>query len=449
MSNKVTTESFIQHAIEKHGDKFDYSLSEYVSAKIKIKIICKKHGLFETTSGTHLHKTGGCIKCQHEKLSESNRSNTEEFIKRSKEVHGDQYDYSKTIYKRKSEKVLIICREHGEFYQRPDVHYNGAGCLLCGRKRHSDNIRFNTEDFIRISNKKHNNFYDYSKVEYNDSREDVLIICPVHGEFKQRASHHMSGSGCLQCNWDAVGERFAIGSEEFLKRANQIHNNKYQYDLSTYQSLAFKMKIICSEHGIFEQQCAAHLRGNGCPTCSMINNAEKQMISIEEFLEKSKEIHNDKYDYSLIIKREIYSDKAHIICPIHGEFKQRFTAHIHGSGCPKCKTSKGELKILKELERLNIDYDYQYVFDDCLSTKNKPLIFDFYLPDLNMCIEYDGKQHYKPIKHFGGEKAFKRRQEYDRIKNEYCRVNNIQLLRIRYDEFNEIENILNKYLRMS
>lgn len=152
------------------------------------------------------------------------------------------------------------------------------------------------------------------------------------------------------------------------------------------------------------------------------------------FIEKAIKIHGSKYIYSKV--NYIHSQtKVCIICPNHGEFWQIPKSHLHGSGCPKCKTSKGELLVEKILEKHNIEYINQKTFDDC---KDKILLrFDKYIPSYNLCIEYDGLHHFQPVI-FGkmskneSYKNFKETQKRDKIKNNYCKNQNIPILRIKY-----------------
>ena len=159
----------------------------------------------------------------------------------------------------------------------------------------------------------------------------------------------------------------------------------------------------------------------------------RRKLTISEFIEKAKLKHGEKYKYDY--SKSVYINartKVDIICPKHGLFNQICNNHLKGMGCPVCKSSKGELKIIKFLEENNINYISQYTFDDC-RFKNK-LSFDFYLPDYNMCVEYNGEQHYQIIKGWGGEKNYELRKIRDKIKKEYCELNNIPFYIIKYDE---------------
>ncbi|MFA5586885.1 MAG: hypothetical protein WDA02_10280 [Saccharofermentanales bacterium] len=166
-------------------------------------------------------------------------------------------------------------------------------------------------------------------------------------------------------------------------------------------------------------------------------------LTKEIFIEISKILHCDKYDYSLVDYKNMYTI-IKIICPIHGIFKKSTVKHLNGSGCNKCKQTKGEKQVRLFLENNNINYELEKKFKKCKNIL--PLSFDFYLPLHNTCIEYDGIQHFKPIKIFGGETELKKTKLRDQIKTDYCKNNNIKLIRIKYNE--DINKILLKKLKI-
>ena len=226
-----------------------------------------------------------------------------------------------------------------------------------------------------------------------------------------------------------------IATKRFIQKIKTIHGLKYDYSLTHYKNSRTKIKIICKHHGVFEQTPNNHLKGQGCPLCVIDKHTHNKSIVIN----KANKIHNNKYDYSLVNYINSHT-KITIICPEHGAFLQRPSDHIQGKGCPKCCSSKGEFTIEKYLKEHNIQFENQKTFPDC---KNKRVLpFDFYLPNQNILIEYDGQQHYKSIKYFGGDKSLKQTQCNDNIKTEYCQENNIKLIRIPYTEFDNIESIL-------
>ena len=285
--------------------------------------------------------------------------------------------------------------------------------------------------FKEKAEKIHKNNYDYSLVHYLHSQNKVTIICPTHGNFEQRPNNHLKGEGCKKCCFDKQRKKINV----FIEKATMIHNNNYDYSLVEYKNIDTKVKIICPVHGEFVQTPANHLKGSGCLKCSSIN----RRVGNDDFISKAKKIHNDKYDYSLVDYKTSHV-KVKINCSKHGEFKQTPHSHLKGQGCPICNESKGELKIRELLNDKQILFVTQKRFKDCKNIKELP--FDFYLSDYNICIEFNGIQHYKPIEAFGGDKAFKEQQKNDKIKRKYCEKNNILLLIIKYNE--NVNNILVK-----
>tara|TARA_R110000822_G_scaffold272580_1_gene395088 strand:- start:384 stop:1121 length:738 start_codon:yes stop_codon:yes gene_type:complete len=241
-----------------------------------------------------------------------------------------------------------------------------------------------------------------------------------------------------------------LTTELFIKRANKKHNSFYNYSLIEYQHANTKVKIICPKHGEFEQQPNNHLYGQGCIKCMGDRVSKSRKCNTEEFILKSKEIHGNRYDYSLVEYKK-GKDKVIIICDTHGEFLQTPFAHSSKSmkqGCPFCKISKGEDEIEKFLIKNKIEYVREKRFGDCINPKtNKELPFDFYLPTHNLIIEYHGEQHYKEVPFF--EKAgggFEGRKYRDTIKEKFALAKEMSYLVISYRHYKEINIILNKQL---
>ncbi len=285
--------------------------------------------------------------------------------------------------------------------------------------------KLSTSDFIEKCNKIHNNEYDYSLVDYKNNRIKINIICKTHREFEQLPAAHMRGQGCPKCN------KGAIKISEVKSRIFQTHGDNYEYNFYNYKGIGEEISIKCEIHGWFKQAAISHISGSGCPKCG-----GRQKLTIKEFIEKSNLKHENKYDYSLVEYKNNKS-KIEIICSNHGIFKQSPNSHLAGQGCPSCKLSKGELQIEKILTENKLEFIRQHKFDDC---KNKrPLPFDFYLPNKNVCIEFNGRQHYEPVTAFGGECTFKETLKNDGIKKKYCKENMINLITIKYTD-----NVLDK-----
>lgn len=292
--------------------------------------------------------------------------------------------------------------------------------------------KLENNEFISRANIVHNYKYDYSLVEYKGMESNVTIICREHGVFQQTPFSHLQGCGCLPCSKE---DKLSTNTA-FVEKAMLAHDNKYNYSLVEYKNSKTKIKIICEKHGIFEQTPAAHLT-NGCPNCCLDN----KKLSINKFITDSSTLHNYKYDYSLV-NYKTTKDGIKIICPEHGIFEQKLENHRSGKGCPICRESKGERQVASLLKTNNIVFEKQKTFFGC---KNKRLLpFDFYLPEHNICIEYDGIQHFISQKIFGGENNLKYIQNNDMIKTKFCEDNNIKLLRIKYNtKINIVEVLVN------
>jgi len=275
---KVTTENFIQRAKLKHGDKYDYSLTDYVNQKTKVKIICPEHGVFEQLYGNHL-AGNGCPKCANYSRIVMN---TNLLIERARKAHGDKYDYSLVKYIGNKNKVKIICPEHGVFKQAPYHHMNGHGCPKCT----VGNKGFDTDKFIERARNVHGDKYDYSLVKYKHNLTKVKIICPEHGVFEQTPRIHVNcKANCPKCANITVSKKIKYTQDYYIKLCNEKHNNRYDYSLVKYMGIKNKIKIICPEHGIFVQNAGHHANGSNCPKCAIHDS--KAHSYIKEFLSKN------------------------------------------------------------------------------------------------------------------------------------------------------------------
>ena len=236
--------------------------------------------------------------------------------------------------------------------------------------------------------------------------------------------------------------RLEKAAKEFIEKAQKVHSDRYDYSKFQYKGSMIKSEIICKVHGSFLQWPTSHISGQGCIQCKI----EKTRYTTHIFIKKAQEVHKDKYDYSKTIYTRICND-VEIFCKEkgHGYFRTNASNHLAGVGCPICKESKGERKIRHFLQENNIDFISQKTFENCKYIHK--LSFDFYLPDHNLLIEFDGQQHYKDCgRRYGGQQGFELIQKRDKIKNDFCKENDIPLLRIRFDEFNQIEEILLRIL---
>lgn len=193
--------------------------------------------------------------------------------------------------------------------------------------------KLTTKEFIVNSEKIHQNYYNYSKSEYVDGKSKITIICPIHGEFQQVASAHLSGKGCNKCANNSRGPK--CSTEDFVKKAIKVHLHTYDYDLVEYVNSRDHIIIICKSHGPFKQVPKDHLQGNGCPTCGFIKTTNSTRDTKTSFVLKAKNLHGDKYSYSKVNYINAHT-KVQLQCSIHGIFEQTPNHHLNGTGCPSC-----------------------------------------------------------------------------------------------------------------
>lgn len=319
---KYTSDDIVQQFIRTHGGTYDYSLVDYVHSQTKVKIICRAHGVFEQLVGAH-RRGQGCAKCMYD----DKRSSLLEVIAKFKEVHGERYDYSRVEYKNADTKVVIECIEHGEFRQTPYHHSSGDGCPRCAGKNRT------LDDVLASFKLVHGDRYDYSKVTLASSSDKVDIICKKHGEFKQRIGGHASGKGCIRC-----AGIYQYTTDEIIERFTEVHGNLYDYSFVNYINSDTKIKIVCENHGVFEQMPHSHMTGCGCPSC-----ASSYQPSTSEVIDGFKDVHLDRYDYSRVEYQSAFVE-VEIICDTHGSFMQTARSHKRGSGCPDCAVTIGHTK---------------------------------------------------------------------------------------------------------
>lgn len=246
----------------------------------------------------------------------------EEFIRRSREHHGDKYDYSKVNFVKIDDKVIIGCPFHGEIEQSARSHSRGNGCHRCS----NDTKKLTTETFIQKAKLIHGDKYDYSLVEYKSSKDKITIICPDHGVFEQTPGCHFKGTGCSTCGWRSLTKGF-VTWEAFLEKATIIHGSKYEYikpaDWKGHQTY---IEIKCHIHGVFKQCANLHTAGRGCTPCgyikaSKLNRESKEITTnMRELvcqyisdLNQTKNLFVVNHDFNYMYKSEDYYRRLVIV----------------------------------------------------------------------------------------------------------------------------------------
>ena len=259
MSKRLTLDEFVTRSQDAHGDRYDYSQVVYRDARTNVIIVCPIHGRYEQTP--HKHMRGqGCRRC-----SGRGKKTTAEFIQDAQSVHGNRYDYSLVKYTGAHNGVDIICSAHGPFNMLPANHTNQrSGCPVC-----SGNMAKTTAEFIQDAKSVHGDRYDYSLVKYTRSSEYVDVVCKSHGRFRIKADNHMTGHGCKACAVAANADVRRITRDDFITRADHIHDGYYEYDgIIEITGARDKVPIECPKHGEFFQVVYNHISGQGCPKCS-------------------------------------------------------------------------------------------------------------------------------------------------------------------------------------
>ena len=331
-------------------------------------------------------------------------------------------------------KILHKCLVHNkEWKVTPNHLLHSCGCSECRREKQRLKIAKGHEIYAKELEEK--NIIYIPLEEYQNNKISILHKCPIClYEWKAKPNNILRGSGCPRCSGN-IGKT----NEGYIDLVKK--NNPNIEVLEEYNSKKKNIKCKCIKHNIIWNANAANiLNGGGCQLCGNEQASIKRRKSNQQFIDELK-IYNPT-----IISLEEYKGRSHKIlfkCLKCGrEWKAYAGDVLQGCGCINCNKSKGENKIEQWLNEHNIIFEQQKKFDDCCD--QLPLPFDFYLPQKNTCIEFDGIQHFEPIARFGGQENLEYTQRHDQIKNEYCKQNNIPLLRIPYNA--DIEAELEKFL---
>jgi hypothetical protein len=343
----------------------------------------------------------------------------EYFLKKSRDRFGDKYDYSLiTDYKNCKQTVKIICPIHGVFDQIAELHYNSkTGCPTCSSILKGKEHRMKREEFVEKANDIHKNKYEYKDTVYVTGRTKVSIICPSHGNFQQNPETHLQGTGCPKCSG-----RLSLG--DLIKDANEIYDNKYDYIMVNTTNRKETIEIKCDIHTSFQTTWGSHIgtKRVECPKCKKVKRDDIRKERLQEkLIRKGREIHFEKYDYSLVKYEEAKKDVV-IICPSHGPYPQTPSNHLKGEGCLQCGNENKYVGVNEKdyfgpflqsmCEKLHFTIEPQKQIIDKCEGKRIYYCVDFYIPEINLVIEYDEDHHYR-----------KEHLAKDKIREEYIRNN--------------------------
>lgn len=277
--NKLDRDAFVVKATAVHGSKYGYSRVVYIDTKTKVGILCPFDGLFQQTPEKHMAGQG-CPKCKASKP----KFTLEEFIAKSRSIHGDLYDYSNSIYLGSKAAVEIICVDHGSFWQVVEYHWDGNGCPQCGIIKRSASQRMNTVGFVHKAKEIHGDKYDYTATVYRTYRGKVHITCLQHGPFSVAAEHHLLAQiGCPACGKLSRSDTQRKELDQYIHGANVTHGDRYDYSRAVYAGAKEKVEIVCKRHGSFFQEASSHISGRGCPSCC--DHYTRPHKSVEAFVQ--------------------------------------------------------------------------------------------------------------------------------------------------------------------
>ena len=353
---------------------------------------------------------------------------TSEFIERARKIHKNKYIYDKTDLNHRDEKgrVIITCPIHGDFLQTPAAHLTGRKCNKCARPS------YDTQSFVECAKKKHGDKYTYDKTEYIDTKTNVVITCPIHGDFETTPNRHLDGVGCPKCANKYHGKNGSYTTEEFISEAIKKYGTKYDFSKTDLDNLDENgMVIVTSNEICIDGKPYGDIKVN--PKTFLFKEFKgRHFITNDYFIRISKFIHGEKYDYSKADVENLDEDgKVTIICPLHGEFKQKPYAHLKGDGCILCRNTKEGI-FYNEFIKIypNIEIVRQKHFDWL-----GRLSLDFYLPQFNIGIEYQGAQHFEfNEKLHKDNNDFRNQIDRDIRKYNLCKNNGIKLVYFTFDK---------------
>ena len=417
----------------------------------------------------------------------------ENFRPKAEAVHGNDLDFSKAVYVNSSTKVIVICPTHGEYLTMPWRIIYGSGCKKCNGPR--SGTKLNADNFHVKMSEIHGDALDFSLAQFKSWAESVIVICPVHGQYKAMPGNLLQGSGCRPCVYTSM----ALSQEEFEKRSESRHPGQFNYGLAKYVNIHTPVILQCRLcDRVFERSPASHMAGAGCPSCG-----ERKHRTQEEFIAEVKEVHgadidtsdsifrgmaetvkvtcckcktcwdpiagnllnghgcpicnagsytsatyavecqrhygSDKYDYSESEYRGM-RENITIKCKLCGHvFSTNAGKHMTQEyGCPCQRQSRGENAVQRCLEELKIPFQRAWPVPET------QLVADFYLPQHRAAIEFDGQQHFKDVIWFQSTKELV--QERDRRKDLQCFGMGLSMLRIHWKDKKHIHSIVETFI---
>lgn len=366
----------------------------------------------------------------------SKRKTNEEFLDEMHEKHPKIKVNG--LYRGAFEKVECECLICGNIWDGVPKEMTGKrlhGCPKCGISKRNDAHRISNKEFLEKLEKTHNGNI-VALEDYVNAKTKIKFKCLKDGHIWESEPYRvMNGTGCPMCS-----NRIKKTEDDFIQMLKE--RNPDVELISKYNSMHERALFKCKVCNYEWKTSPCHLVAKSLTRCPRCYGSISP--TTEEFVEKM-----CKINPNIEILDDYIDNKTKLKCRCllcDGIFYMKPSHLLSGHGCRHCTCSIGENRIRQFLDRHNIGYEPQKFFDDLKGIRNRVLTFDFYLQEYNLLIEFQGKQHEKPIKYFGGEEQLKIQQEHDKRKREYAELHNISLLDIWYYDINKIEEILNEAL---
>lgn len=424
MGKRKTHEEYVEELARKNPNI--EVLEKYKGANVAILHRCKIDGYTWPARPGNILFGKGCPKC-----AGILKLTNDEYVERLKIVNPyivpiEEYINAKT-------HILHMCLIDGYIWRTtPSATLQGYGCPEC-----AGNTKKTHEEYINELATCNPNIEPVEK--YIDAKTPILHRCLIHDLFWYVApTRALSGANCSECKKENL-RKYRLKTHDQYVEEIKVANPNVKV-ASTYIDSRTPIKHYCVKHNIYWDACPdSILRGAGCPECCKEKIGEKNGKTHEQYI-----IEVSKVNPDIEVIGTYIDSKTAILhrCKKHDVQWYAYPTNIlRGHGCPQCNESNGEKRIRHWLDSNGIEYIPQKIFDDCKNRRALP--FDFYIPSYNLCIEYDGEQHFRSVDYFGGEDGFQQRQHNDEIKTQYCESHNIHLLRIPY--YKNIEDELDNF----
>lgn len=403
MPKRIKPEDYLKRCKERG---YDLPVEDYINANTKIRHKCKQGHIYLQSPAKHLCGQG-CPKCKR-----CYSYTPKEYYNLCKEKGLDTpvEDYITT-----NTKIRHKCKQGHIYKQKPKHHLNGAGCPKC-----RGNYSYTPKEYYNLCK---DSGLDLPVEYYINNRAKIKHKCKQGHVYEQSPHNHLNGAGCSRCS--------GIHSYTPKEYYSLCKDRGLDLPIENYINTKSKIDHMCNKGHVYKQKPNAHLNGNGCPICNggiVYTPIKYYNLCNESGLDLPVE------DYvNAITKIKHKCIKGHV-------YNQSPNVHLTGCGCPKCNESHGEKFIRNYLEKNNIKYIPQKKFDDL---KDKTyLSYDFYLPEYNILIEYQGIQHYEP--RFGNTEYFNIQQLHDKVKRNYAKDAGYKLLELHYSL--DTQDKVDKYL---